>query len=240
MFVIHNLILEKEPEIQVIYQDENLIAINKPHGLLVHRSRLARDVNIFALQLVRDHINQKVYPVHRLDRKTSGVLLFAKNKESNILTQSLFRERKVEKKYTAIVRGWTKESGHIDYALTENDKTQTAQTTYTLVRKYELPFPSGDNLTSRYSQINLQPLTGRYHQLRKHMKHIFHPILGDRPHGCNKQNKIWKERFQMNTMMLHASSLQLKYPSGESIHIEADHSLEFERVLQILDKDSIF
>lgn len=229
--------MKTQNDIQVIYEDEDLVAINKPHGLLVHRSRIATDAKIFALQLVRDHVGRRVYPAHRLDRKTSGVLLFTKNKEANIFAQSLFRERKINKQYTAIVRGWTQEAGHVDYALTENEKTQEAETKYTLKEKYELPFPSGDNLTSRYSLINLHPLTGRYHQIRKHMKHIFHPIIGDRPHGCNKQNKIWKERFQMSTMMLHASSLVFENMNGEEVKIVADHSKEFDRVLGILRKN---
>lgn len=230
--------METQYPIQVIYEDEDLIAINKPHGLLVHRSRIANDAKVFALQLVRDHVGHHVHPVHRLDRKTSGVLLFAKSKEVNSAVQRHFEERKVIKRYTAIVRGITETSGTIDYALTENGKTQAAKTQFTLISKFELPFPSGNHVTSRYSLINLQPYTGRFHQIRKHMKHIFHPILGDRPHGCNKQNKIWKEKFGMTTMMLHASSLVLEYPKGNAIQIEAEVSLEFQRVIGILSDNS--
>lgn len=229
---------ENSSIIDVIYEDDSLIAINKPHGLLVHRSRIAADVTEYALQLVRDYIGQYVYLAHRLDRKTSGVLLFSKTKEANSQINTLFRERNIEKKYIAIVRGYIDQNGKIDYPLTENDKTQEALTHYQLNQRFEIPLALGHFETSRYSLVDLHPTTGRYHQLRKHMKHIFHPILGDRPHGCNKQNKLWKENFDMTSMMLHASELKFEYPLGNEITIQAHKSKEFERVLRILNQEN--
>lgn len=227
-------------EIEIIYEDEDIVAINKPHGLLVHKTNIARDAKVFALQLLRDKINQRVYPAHRLDRKTSGVLLFSKSKESDLITQTLFRERKIEKEYVAIVRGFVPDSDTIDYALTENDKTQDAVTHYKLKKYYELNFPSGKFSTSRYSHIEVFPETGRFHQIRKHMSHIFHPIIGDRPHGCNKQNRIWKEKFEMTTMLLHASKLTFKKRNGELLTIDAPISNEFSSVLGYMEKNSIY
>ncbi len=223
-------------EIEIIYEDEALIAINKPHGLLVHRSRIAADANFFALQLVRDKINQRVYPVHRIDRKTSGVLLFTKSKESLKHLQRIFSERKVEKTYLSIVRGFLEPEGEIDYPLTEGNKTQEATTAYKVIKEFELNIPFGKFQTSRYSLLEITPETGRFHQIRKHMAHIYHPIIGDRPHGCNKQNKLWKEQFQMTSMLLHAQKLEFNYPEGNPISIEAKMSSEFERVLGLLRK----
>lgn len=225
--------------LEIIHEDENLIAINKPHGLLVHRSRIASDATEFAVQMLRDQIGQYVYPVHRLDRKTSGVLLFAKSKEVNTEIQKLFSERKVVKKYLAIVRGFTDEKSVIDYALTEGNKTQEAKTDYRLIKQFEIDLPFGRHDTSRYSLVELTPLTGRFHQLRKHMAHIFHPIIGDRPHGCNKQNKLWKEQFDMMTMMLHAKTLSLEYPISNELTFEAEPSQAFKRALTILSGEQI-
>lgn len=218
----------------ILFENDDLIAINKPHGLLVHRSRLAADAREFAVQTLRNQIGQRVYPAHRLDRKTSGVLLFSKNKETNSIIQQLFRERKINKSYTAIVRGWIDEQGIIEYPLTNENSTKEAVTHYKLIEKFEIDLPSHNFQTSRYSLIKLKPDTGRFHQLRKHMAHIFHPIIGDRPHGCNKQNKLWKERYNMTSMLLHAETISLEYPGQENITIQAPKSLEFNNALSIL------
>ena len=222
--------------LQILYQDDYLIAINKPHGLLVHRSPIAADASEFAVQLLRNQIGQKVYPAHRLDRKTSGVLLFALNEEVNRTIQQAFMNKELEKKYLAIVRGFTPEEGTIDYALTTEDgKVQDAITHYKTLRHFEIPVPFGKFDTSRYSFVEVNPETGRMHQLRKHFAHIFHPIIGDRPHGCNKQNKLFLEKWNMNTMLLHASDLQFIHPvSHEKITIEAGIHSDFERVLGVL------
>jgi tRNA pseudouridine65 synthase len=219
-------------ELEIIYEDDVLIAINKPHGLLVHRSRIATDATEFAVQILRDQIGGRhVYPVHRLDRKTSGVLLFAKTKEANQEVQLMFRERKVTKIYEAFVRGYTDESGVVNYDLKTNGKVQAAKTNYFTVCRYELPIASSGFDTSRYSMVELRPETGRFHQLRKHMAHIFHPIIGDRPHGCNKQNKLWKYRFGMATMLLHARSLSLHFSDLSTVQITAKRQQVFEKVL---------
>ncbi len=222
--------------LKILYQDEHLVAINKPAGLLVHRSAIARDATEFAVQLLRDQIGQTVYPVHRLDRKTSGVLLFALNPEMNRALQMLFSERKTQKIYHAIVRGYTPENGVIDYPLqNERGESKEAFTKYQTLRQSEIDVPLGKHATSRYSLVELIPTTGRFHQLRKHMAHIFHPIIGDRPHGCNKQNRLWKERWDMTRMLLHASSLSFEHPkTGEVIEIKAGLDEEYERVVKML------
>lgn len=221
-------------DLEILFENETLVAINKPHGLLVHRSKIARDAKEFALQMLRDQLGMTVYPCHRLDRKTSGILLFAKDPKTNTDVQKLFQERKVQKRYSAIVRGYTAGSDTINYPLTHEGKTKTAETSYKLNQHFEINLPANGHPTSRYSLIEVSPTTGRFHQIRKHMAHVFHPILGDRPHGCNKQNKLWKEQYNMTKMMLHASHLSLESKTSGRVIIEASYSDEFQRVLTIL------
>jgi tRNA pseudouridine65 synthase len=228
------------PPLHIIYQDDDLIAINKPHGLLVHRSSIAHDATEFALQMLRDQINRHVFPAHRLDRKTGGVLLFALSKDVEKLMQQQFQENLVDKKYLAIVRGHTPDEEAIDYPLRkENGTLQEAFTKYKTRARAELDVPLGNHLTSRYSLVEAKPETGRMHQLRKHFSHIFHPIIGDRTHGCNKQNKLFKERWELDTMLLHASKINFNHPvTGKPIHIEASLQDEFLRVIDIMGWDN--
>ncbi len=223
-------------QLEILYQDEDLVAINKPHGLLVHRTKLANYANEFALQLLRDQINKHVYPNHRLDRKTGGVLLFGLNEDVHRAMQQQFAKREVKKKYLAIVRGFTEDEQAIDYTLkNENGTSQSAITNYTTLDRVELDIPLGAHQTSRYSLIEVNPLTGRFHQIRKHLAHIHHPIIADRPWGDNKQNKLFKEKFGLMTMMLHASELQFTHPiSGEHISITANLHSEFKRMIERL------
>jgi tRNA pseudouridine65 synthase len=223
--------------LDILFRDEHLVAINKPHDLLVHRSSIAADAEVFALQLLRDQVGQKVYPVHRIDRKTGGVLLFAFEKETEIEMQKQFANNHVGKKYLAILRGHTPNDGEIDYPLRkENGSLQEAFTAYHTLKRAELDVPFGKHPTSRYSFVEAVPATGRMHQLRKHFAHIFHPIIGDRTHGCNKQNKLFTEKWEMNTMLLHASSLTFNHPvSGKIVVIEAPLQPEFIRVIELMD-----
>lgn len=223
--------------LDIVFQDEYYIAINKPHGLLVHRSKIANDVDTFALQLLRDQMQQRVYPTHRIDRKTSGVLLFALHPEAHSLIGTQFEEDTVDKRYLTILRGYSDDEGHIDYPLVnEKGKTQDAVTTYKTLARTEIDLPNGRYDTSRYSLVEARPHTGRIHQLRKHFAHILHPILGDRPHGCNKQNKLWKEKYNMTTMLLHAHEMSFFHPyDKQEVRIQAPLSKEFEQVLDIIN-----
>ncbi len=223
-------------QLEIIYQDDQLVAINKPHGLLVHRTKIASDVSEFALQILRDQLGQHVFPCHRLDRKTSGVLLFALDETTNSLMQQKFSEGLVNKKYLAIVRGYTNDNGIIDYSIkNDNSREQEAKTAYKTLDRTELEIPFSGQSTSRYSLVEVEPLTGRMHQIRKHFAHIFHPIIGDRPHGCNKQNKLFKEKWDMTSLMLHAIDLKFDHPiNNKNIEIEAKVSSEFSRTLEFL------
>jgi len=222
--------------LKILHQDEHIIAINKPPGLVVHPSRMAANATESAMQILRDQIDAWVYPVHRLDRKTSGVLIFGLNKEIQAALSKSFQEAQMTKKYIAIVRGYTDAEGLIDYALENpNGKIQDAVTKYKTLKQTEIPLAHGKHSSSRYSLVELYPKTGRYHQLRKHMAHIFHPIIGDRPHGCNKQNRLFKKEFALIEMMLHACELRFVHPkSKKEIHLNAPPFPEFVRVNKIL------
>lgn len=230
-----NLLNPMHQPLAILYQTPDLVAINKPHGLLVHRSPMANEATEFAVQRLRDQLGQRVWPVHRLDRKTGGVLLFALSEAMNSIMQQQFMDGQVHKTYLAIVRGFTPDTQTIDYALRHPDTgvVQEAVTHLKTIKCTEIPLPFGKHATSRYSLVELTPTTGRMHQLRKHMAHILHPIIGDRPHGCNKQNKLFLEEFSLNTMLLHAQQLAFMHPVlGEDVVITAPVQSEFERMLE--------
>lgn len=224
---------------EILFEDTYLIAVNKPHGLLLHRSPIARDATEFAVQVVRDLCGQTVFPAHRLDRKTSGVLLFAK--QPSILRDlgKQFQEKTIDKEYLALVRGFTEDEFSLDYPLAhESGKMQEALTHFVTLSKFEIPVAHGRHQTSRYSLLKVVPMTGRMHQIRRHLAHLRHPIIGDRPHGCNKQNRLWKEQWNMTTMMLHAQSLTFNHPqTGERHEISAEKSSEFTRALNIVRQE---
>lgn len=222
--------------LEIVYQDDHLIAINKPHGLLVHRSSIANDAKEFALQMLRDQVGRHVSPVHRLDRKTGGLLLFAFEKEVEVAMQQQFMSGKVEKKYLAVLRGYAPDEMDIDYPLAkENGTIQEAFTSFVTLKRAELDVAFGKHPTSRYSLVEATPATGRMHQLRKHFAHIFHPIIGDRKHGCNKQNRFFKEQWEMTTMLLHASELNFIHPvNREQVCLKANVQSEFLRVMQLM------
>ncbi len=224
------------PLLEILFRDKYLIAINKPHGLLVHRSPIATDASEYAMQQLRNQIGRWVFPVHRLDRKTAGVLLFALTEEMNIAMHKLFEKMEVEKTYHAVVRGFTEDIGIIDYPLKkENGEMQEAVTAYVTLQRMEIGIALGGHPTSRYSLVELKPETGRMHQLRRHMAHIRHPIIGDRPYGCNKQNRLWKENWGMTTMLLHAGNLKFVHPiTGREVFIEAKEQPEFSAAKAIL------
>jgi tRNA pseudouridine65 synthase len=214
--------------LSIIYQDEYLVAINKPSGLLVHRSMLDKHETQFAVQLLRDQIGQHVFPVHRLDRPTSGVLVFALSAYIASKLGEQFATHTLEKNYLAIVRGHIKDEGEIDYALKEKldkiadkmvkqDKlAQKAITLFNCLDKFELPFSVSKYASARYSLVQLRPQTGRKHQLRRHLAHINHPIVGDVAHGDGKHNTFIREQFNFNQLALTCKSMLLIHPVSKT------------------------
>jgi tRNA pseudouridine65 synthase len=221
--------------LEILYDTADLVAINKPHGLLVHRSPIAADATEFAVQMLRDQIGQKVFPIHRLDRKTAGILLFAKHQEALVEMSKLFEERRIQKEYEALVRGYCPQEGIIDYPLSENGKEKEAISKFERIRYFEVPIPLGKHPTSRYTLVRIWPMTGRFHQIRKHFAHIFHPIIGDRPHGCNKQNGLWKNTFGFSHLFLQATKLSWHEHAGNYIEIKAEWSEEMKAGITFLE-----
>ncbi|WP_208607803.1 tRNA pseudouridine(65) synthase TruC [Rodentibacter myodis] len=213
--------------LDILYQDEWLIAVNKPAGMLVHRSWLDTHETQFVMQTLRDQIGQHVFPIHRLDRPTSGVLLFALKSEIAHLMCLQFEQKTVQKSYLAIVRGYVQGSGKIDYPLKiqldkiadkfsqEEKAPQQAITDYEGLKIVEMPYSAGRYATSRYSLLRLIPHTGRKHQLRRHCKHIFHPILGDTQYGDLHQNRALTENTGCKRLFLHAETLCFKHPVSQ-------------------------
>lgn len=231
------------PELEIVYRDEQLIAINKPSGLLVHRSWLDSHATEFAVQTLRDQIGQQVYPVHRLDRATSGVLLFLLDKSHATDLMEQFAQQKTEKRYLAVVRGHIG-AGRLDYALKKkldriadkyadpDSEAQPAVTHYQSIAQCELPIAVRPYPQSRYSLVELSPKTGRRHQLRRHLKHLRHPIIGDTTHGDGKHNKMFRQEFASNRLLLHAAYLAFIHPlTGQKVEIHAPLDNEFKLLL---------
>jgi tRNA pseudouridine65 synthase len=238
---------ENQEKLEILYRSEDLVAVNKPFGLLVHRSEIDRRETRFALQLVRDQLGQWVYPVHRLDRPTSGVLLLGLNPEAARCLGEAFAAGAVEKTYLAVVRGVTPEEGIIDYPLTEeldrcsdrlarSDKApQPAVTAYRRLATVELPCPVGRYATSRYSLIEARPHTGRKHQLRRHFKHLFHPLIGDTKHGEGRHNRFFRDTYDCRRLLLAAVEITLPHPvTSQPLRISAPLEESFAAVVEKL------
>ncbi|WP_226389374.1 pseudouridine synthase [Penaeicola halotolerans] len=211
--------------LEILYQDEYLVAINKPAGLLVHKSRIAAEEKLNAMHQLRDQLGQWVYPIHRLDRPTSGVLLFALDKETATEVQEQFSRHTIKKHYLAVVRGVTPIEAIIDVPLEkelDQDTMQEAETYYKRLATVELDIAVSRYPTSRYSLIEVVPKTGRMHQIRRHMAKSRHYIIGDTKHGDNKHNKMFRENFEIDNLLLHAYFIEMTHPkSGEPLAISA-------------------
>lgn len=234
-------------DLTILYRDEHFVAVHKPSGLLVHRSDIDRHATQFALQMARNQLGQRVYPVHRLDKPTSGILLFALHSEAARKIMPLFQTHAVNKTYTAVVRGYTEASGVIDHPLREDlDKiadrkvnkakpAQAAITQYQCLQTVELPYPVGRYASSRYALLSITPRTGRKHQIRRHLKHIFHPIIGDTTHGDGRHNAFFRQQYGCDRLLLAATELSFVHPYlGTSIAIEAPLEGIFATIVQQL------
>lgn len=238
--------------LDILYQDDVLVAVNKPAGMLVHRSWLDPHETQFVMHTLRDQIGQHVFPIHRLDRPTSGVLLFALNSEiANLMCQQ-FERKTVQKSYLAVVRGYLQGKLRIDYPLkiqldkiadkfAQEDKApQEAMTDYEGLNIAEMPYAVGRYQTARYSLVRLIPHTGRKHQLRRHMKHIFHPILGDTQYGDLHQNRALTAHTGCRRLLLHADSLTFLHPiTQEKITITAGLDEQWQQLMNQLGWNNV-
>ena len=214
----------------IIYQDDHYVAVDKPSGIFVHPTRLGRREPNCMSRLGRQ-LGHPVFTIHRLDRATSGVLLFALSSEAARKMCLLFEERRIRKEYLAVVRGFAPEAGRIDHPLRKDKKKPAADavTDFVRVGKAELKEPVGRHDTARFSLVRAVPHTGRMHQIRRHMAHISHPVLGDTRYGDGAQNRFFRARFGMRRLALMAVRLAFLHPytrEGVSVVAELSEDLE--------------
>ena len=213
--------------LEVCFEDDYILAINKPNNVLVHHSSMARNQSDekSLIQLLFDEYQLPFYPVHRLDRKTSGILLFAKKKENVARFQELFVTNLIQKIYYGIVRGHIAESGKIDTPVKGRDANvhKEALTYFKQLKTAELDIPVHPYDISRYSLVELTPKTGRLHQLRIHLNKISHPLIGDPKYGDRYHNRMFESELGCSNMFLHAKQLEFIHPfTDEKLLITAD------------------
>jgi len=216
--------VQSAPRLEILYRDDDVVAVDKPSGMPVHRGWATDGVP--ALQVVRDQVGRHVYPVHRLDRATSGVLLFALSGELAHAVQTQIEAHEIEKRYVALCRGNDPALGRVDHALAKEDggEPRPAVTDFKLLGQFE-----------RYGLYEARPVTGRLHQIRRHLKHASHPIIGDTRYGKGEHNRIFRERFGFHRLALHASDLRLRHPrTGEPLHLHAPLAPDFAALLRQL------
>ena len=238
----------EQEKLDIIYQDQHIIAINKPSGLLVHKSPIDKHETRYAMKILRNQIGQWVYPVHRLDKPTSGLLLFALSSEMAKKLGEQFENNTVKKTYIALVRGYTPLGGIIRHALketamfkhqkkrVEERAPQDALTLYKRLATIELPYGIDRYPSTRYSLISVYPRTGRTHQIRKHLKHISHPIIGDAKHGKGKLNRIFEENHGIHRLLLAATELRFTHPvTKEKMNLKASIENDFSSLISALN-----
>tara|TARA_B100000809_G_scaffold86740_1_gene85098 strand:- start:428 stop:1150 length:723 start_codon:yes stop_codon:yes gene_type:complete len=220
--------------IEIIFEDEFIIVVNKPNNFIIHESHYARNIReTTLLQFLEQQLGYPVYPAHRLDRKTSGVILLLKSKDNVSQFQELFNSKSIQKTYYAIVRGFSPDNGIIDSPV-KNDDTgiyKEALTHYKSVNNIELNIPVHPYDNSRYSLIELKPQTGRMHQLRKHMNKINHPIVGDYKYGDRFHNRMFETEFECIYMFLHAYTLDFTHPITKiDLQLKADFPADWQKL----------
>lgn len=217
--------MQRADALTILYRDANYVAVQKPAGMLVHRSGLASRATRFAVQELRDQIGQHVYPVHRLDRPTAGVLLFALSPDAAQRLGTAFMSGAVTKTYHAVVRGWIEAEGVIDHPVQDRDfggAPKPARTRYRRLAQIELPFAVDRHPSSRYSLVEIRPETGRRHQIRQHFKHLSHPLIGDTSYGNGRHNRFFRDHLDCHRLLLEARSLAFAHPfRGTQCRVES-------------------
>ncbi|MCR9202453.1 MAG: pseudouridine synthase [Planctomycetaceae bacterium] len=243
--------MNSPPSIELLYQDEHLLAVAKPSGLFVHRSEKDRSQRVAALQLARDLAGQDVYTIHRLDRATSGVLLFGMTSAAATAMSGQFARREVTKHYLALVRGHCPETGVMDTPLVSARgrglpsehpfaEPQEAITRFTRRSAFAIPIAGQPFPTTRCSLVDVWPGTGRFHQIRRHFNYASHPVIGDSSHGDSRQNRLFRERLGVSRLMLAAIGLAFSHPVTEKkIQIHCSPAADFLAVTQRLLEFSV-
>ncbi|MDE1895168.1 MAG: pseudouridylate synthase [Pseudomonadota bacterium] len=223
--------------LEILHQDDVLIAVNKPANLAVHRSRMVGNAEEFLVDRLREQLGGSVHLAHRLDRATSGVLLVARSREIAAQLGEQFMGRHVHKKYLVVVRGWPEPAeGVIDYPLPGSRETgprREARTHYRQLAAVEVPIALGRYPQQRYALLLAEPESGRFRQIRKHLAHIHHPVIGDCQHGRGDHNRLYKQHFGCHRMLLHAWRIRFAHPAtGAAMEIEAPLDAAFAGLLE--------
>jgi tRNA pseudouridine65 synthase len=217
-----------------------MVAIHKPAGMLVHRSALSRERTV-VVQTLRDQLGRRVHPVHRLDRATSGVLLFGLDSPTASALGRQFQSGSVGKRYLAVTRGWLDPKGLIDHPVVDRDDDappQSARTRYRRLATIELLEAVDRYPTARYSLASVEPLTGRRQQIRKHFKHISHHLIGDTTHGNGRHNRFFREQLGLSPLLLLAYRLDLAHPlDGRPLRIKCMIESPWRHVLALFGVD---
>jgi tRNA pseudouridine65 synthase len=236
--------------LEILHRDEHVVAVNKPAGMLVHRSAIDAHEPVNLLDLLRAQLRVPLHLLHRLDKPVGGVLLLALDAGTARVLGAQFEQRQVRKEYLAIVRGYTPERGVIDHPLREErdpathasargaKPPQPAVTEYERLALAEIARPAGRYATARFSLLRLVPRTGRRHQLRRHLKHIAHPILGDTTHGDGRQNAFARVQLGFTGLMLFARALRFQHVLHGEVEIRAVPGNHFRSALVKLGWDA--
>lgn len=222
--------------LEILYQDEWFVAVNKPSGMLIHRNAWCpREQACF--ELLRDQLDRSIYPVHRIDRATSGVVIFALDSDAAARLSDLFRAHLIRKAYLAVVRGFVEIRGALDDPLKREsgNDTREALTDFRREAIVELHAAVGRYSTARYSLVRALPRTGRHHQIRRHFAHASHPVIGDTKHGDSAHNRFFRDALGVDRLLLMATDLIFSHPfCGTTIRVHAPLPVEINRLFSHL------
>lgn len=230
--------------LELLHLDEHLLAVNKPPGLAVHRSRLVGADEDYLIDRLRLQVDGPLHLAHRLDRATSGVLLVARSQEMAAEIGRQLMARTVGKSYLAVVRGWPAEQGEVDYPLTGSSLSGEPKPALTRWRRLAttlVPIAQGRYPQQRYALLDVQPETGRYRQIRRHFHHVSHHILGDTSHGRGDHNRLIRQHFGVHRLMLHAYTMDFAHPAtGQPLRLRAPLDDAWHRLLRAFDWGGAF
>ena len=209
--------MNASPDLNLLYLDEHLVVVDKPAGIAVHRSNLVGADDDYVIDRLRRQVPGSLHLAHRLDRATSGVLLVARSAEVAADLGRQLMDRKVEKSYLAVVRGWPDDTGTIDHPLTGasmKGEPKEARTRWRRLATVELPIEMGRYPQQRYALLDVEPETGRYQQIRRHFAHASHHLIGDTTHGRGDHNRLFRIHYGVHRLLLHAWKLRFAHPLG--------------------------
>lgn len=226
--------VETTQALRVLHADDALAVVDKPAGLMVHDSKLARGETDFAADRLRGQFGKPVFLVHRLDRATSGCLLLAFDRDTASALGKTLMSGDFDKEYLAVCRGWPDAEFVVDHPLDGGPgkpEKKPALTRFVRLATAELELPGSGFDTSRYALLRCEPQTGRFRQIRRHLKHVSHHLIGDTSHGDGRHNRNFR-MLGVHRMLLHARRLGFVHPAtGEKIRVAAPVDAEWRKVL---------